>query len=92
MKILEDVAKRVTPNHIKDGFSIVVGSALSGLTADIADADKCAALSGYGIFAEMNRQDIFIGTRKLMQEQNISIVNETELTMEKLEQDGKTAM
>src|SRR5699024_7588007 len=35
---------------------------------------------------------VFVGTRKLMRKQNISISNETEVTMEKLEKDGKTAM
>src|SRR5699024_10294906 len=44
------------------------------------------------IRAEINKKEIFVGTRKLMREQNISILNETEAMMENLEHDGKTAM
>ena len=58
----------------------------------LLEADEFKALPGYGIYAEINQQDIFVGTRRLMRKQNISITNETEATMETLEHDGKTAM
>ena len=58
----------------------------------LLEADEFEALPGYGIYAEINQQDIFVGTRRLMRKQNISITNETEATMETLEHDGKTAM
>ena len=58
----------------------------------LLEADSFEALPGYGIAAEINQQEIFVGTRKLMREQNITITNETEATMEELEQNGKTAM
>src|SRR5699024_11922116 len=50
------------------------------------------ALPGYGIYAKINDQEVYVGTRKLMAEQNVTITNETEAMMEELEQDGKTAM
>src|SRR5699024_7176619 len=58
----------------------------------LLEADSFEALPGYGIAAEINQQEIFVGTRKLMREQNITIENETETTMEEMEQNGKTAM
>lgn len=58
----------------------------------LLEADSFEALPGYGIAAEINQQEIFVGTRKLMREQNITIKNETETTMEEMEQNGKTAM
>ena len=58
----------------------------------LLDVDEFEALPGFGIRAEISKQDIFVGTRKLMLEQHISIDDQTEATMTKLEQDGKTAM
>src|SRR5699024_4328115 len=40
----------------------------------------------------ISEQNVFVGTRRLMGEQNVPIPNETEIKMEELEQDGKTAM
>ena len=58
----------------------------------LLEVDEFEALPGFGIRAEISKQDIFVGTRKLMLEQHISIDDQTEATMTKLEQDGKTAM
>ena len=61
---------------------------------DIAlrEVDDFAALPGFGIRAEINGQNIYVGTRKLMKEQSVSLANETEQVMEALEHVGKTAM
>lgn len=58
----------------------------------LLEVESFEALPGYGIRAVIQEKEIFAGTRKLMREQKISILDETEEIMEKLEQDGKTAM
>ncbi|MFD2132222.1 heavy metal translocating P-type ATPase [Pseudogracilibacillus auburnensis] len=58
----------------------------------LLEAESFEALPGYGIRAVIEGKELFAGTRKLMREQEISILDETEKMMEKLEQDGKTAM
>src|SRR5699024_3951869 len=58
----------------------------------LLETTEFEALPGFGIRAEINEKNIFVGTRRLMKEQNIPIPTETETAMEKLEQDGKTAM
>src|SRR5699024_1920037 len=58
----------------------------------LLEAETFEALPGYGIRAIIDNKRIFVGTRKLIREQNISIEKETETIMEKLEHDGKTAM
>ncbi|TQS70523.1 copper-translocating P-type ATPase [Ornithinibacillus gellani] len=58
----------------------------------LLEAEHFEALPGYGIYAEISAQKIYVGTRKLMREQNISLTNETETMMKDLEQEGKTAM
>ncbi|MBO1001307.1 heavy metal translocating P-type ATPase [Pseudogracilibacillus auburnensis] len=58
----------------------------------LLEAESFEALPGYGIRAVIEGKELFVGTRKLMREQEISILNETEEKMEQLEQDGKTAM
>ncbi|WP_338656988.1 heavy metal translocating P-type ATPase (plasmid) [Sporosarcina psychrophila] len=49
------------------------------------------ALPGYGIRAIVSGREVLVGTRKLMKEHNIGILN-SEASMEKLESEGKTAM
>jgi len=49
------------------------------------------ALPGYGIRAKVSGREVLVGTRKLMNEHNIIILN-SEASMEKLESEGKTAM
>ena len=58
----------------------------------LQEVNDFEALPGYGIYAKINEQEVYVGTRKLMAEQNVTITNETEVMMEELEQDGKTAM
>src|SRR5699024_4991856 len=58
----------------------------------LLEADSFEALRGFGIRGESREQDVCVGTRGLMGKQNVTIPNETEIKMEELEQDGKTAM
>ncbi|WP_172372805.1 heavy metal translocating P-type ATPase [Sporosarcina jiandibaonis] len=55
---------------------------------DVADFE---ALPGYGIQANVSGREVLVGTRKLMRERGIEISN-SEIAMEKLEAEGKTAM
>ncbi len=59
---------------------------------ELLEAEDFEALPGFGIRALIKGKEVFAGTRKLMREQNISIKTETESMMERLENDGKTAM
>ncbi|MER2189346.1 MAG: heavy metal translocating P-type ATPase [Solibacillus sp.] len=53
--------------------------------------DAFDAIVGYGIYAEVAGQKLFIGTRKLMQREQITI-GAAEIIMQQFEQQGKTAM
>lgn len=69
--------------------AIVKYSREQGLAA--AEAQDFAAIPGHGVKASIGGRNIFVGTRKLMRENNIAI--EAELAqIEQLEQQGKTVM
>lgn len=57
----------------------------------IADPEQFEALPGKGVRATTANREIFMGTRKLMQEQQIAL-QEIENTLAHLESEGKTAM
>lgn len=57
----------------------------------IPDPDQFEAIPGRGVKAEINGKIVYIGTRKLMLEQNIEIEGVAS-TLESLEDNGKTAM
>ena len=57
----------------------------------IPSPDKFEAIPGRGILSVIGDKYIYIGTRKLMTEKGISI-SDTESTIVKLENEGKTAM
>lgn len=69
--------------------AIVKGAKEQGIT--LKEADSFESIPGYGIRANLDQQTILVGTRKLMQQNNIDITS-IEERMEKLESDGKTAM
>ena len=69
--------------------AIVLGTKEKGLS--LLEATDFEALPGYGIRAIVSGREVLVGTRKLMKEQKIAILN-SEASMEKLERDGKTAM
>jgi Cu+-exporting ATPase len=58
---------------------------------ELVKAEDFEALPGRGVKCTVNRRSVFLGNRKLMQEQSISI-EDIEEDMIKLETDGKTAM
>jgi Cu+-exporting ATPase len=57
----------------------------------VNDADKFEAIPGRGVKSEIDNKIIFMGTRKLMNEQNI-IIGSVENIITELEDKGKTAM
>ena len=58
----------------------------------LQEAENFEALPGRGIRAIIDGKEVFAGTRKLMREQNITLLEDIEMKMEQLERDGKTAM
>jgi len=58
---------------------------------NLPDPDKFEAIPGRGISSVVEGNNVYIGTRKLMQEKGVDI-SKAESTVEKLEDEGKTAM
>ncbi|MEK6979005.1 MAG: copper-translocating P-type ATPase [Candidatus Micrarchaeota archaeon] len=50
------------------------------------------AIPGYGVRAKLGRDTIYIGNRKLMEKQKIAIDQQTEDELQRLENEGKTAV
>ncbi|WP_075980551.1 heavy metal translocating P-type ATPase [Bacillus massilinigeriensis] len=69
--------------------AIVEGINKKGIT--LTAVDDFESITGFGIKAKINGNEIYIGTRKLMREHGID-VGEAIPTMNSLEKDGKTAM
>lgn len=88
--VLQLVATAESQSEHPLAQAIVQGVKDKGIS--LLEVDSFEALPGFGIRAEIGEQEIFVGTRRLMKEQHVSIPGETETSMETLEQDGKTAM
>lgn len=71
------------------GQAIVLGAKESGLT--LLDAEQFDSLTGRGIKARLEGEDILAGNRKLMDEQNISLAGMEEIS-DRLAEEGKTPM
>ncbi|MDN4073322.1 heavy metal translocating P-type ATPase [Fictibacillus terranigra] len=69
--------------------AIVQGIQEKGI--QLPSSSEFDAIPGYGIQAVVDDKKIFIGTRKLMKENNITI-HDADTAMEELERNGKTAM
>ncbi|MCM3619612.1 heavy metal translocating P-type ATPase, partial [Sutcliffiella horikoshii] len=69
--------------------AIVRGVIERGITVE--EAEEFEAIPGFGISAVVNERKVFVGTRKLMKQQQIDI-SVLEQSMSKLETEGKTAM
>src|SRR5690625_2995172 len=88
--VLQLVASAENQSEHPLAQAIVTG--VKNKNISLLEPDTFEALPGYGIRAVVNNQEVFAGTRKLMDEQNISLQTETKEMMEKFENDGKTAM
>ncbi len=71
------------------GQAIVLGAKESGIT--ILEAEQFDSLTGRGIKARLEGEEILAGNRKLMVEQNISLSGMEEIS-DKLAEEGKTPM
>ena len=69
--------------------SIVKDAQMKSLT--LSGADSFTAIPGHGVKGMVGGSMYFLGNRKLMEEQGIGLGN-TEMTLQKLEDAGKTAM
>ncbi|MBU5467646.1 heavy metal translocating P-type ATPase [Virgibacillus sp. MSJ-26] len=58
---------------------------------ELLDTDEFEAIPGHGIRAMISCKEIFVGTRKLMTDNNIDVIN-AEDNLKTYETDGKTAM
>lgn len=58
---------------------------------ELLDTDEFEAIPGHGIRAMISGKEIFVGTRKLMTDNNIDVIN-AEDNLKTYETDGKTAM
>lgn len=58
---------------------------------ELGNTEQFEAIPGYGIRAVIDGKELFIGTRRLMKQQNVDINSILE-TMNELESNGKTAM
>jgi len=59
--------------------------------SNIQDAEEFEAIPGHGVKAKYKGEQILLGNRKLMKDNNVSI-EPTEESLRKLEEQGKTAM
>lgn len=69
--------------------AIVTGVIEKGI--ELVQVDAFRALPGYGIEAEVDGKEILAGTRKLMRSRDIAL-QDIESVMERMENEGKTAM
>jgi len=71
------------------GEAIVEGAEQRGI--HVHDADEFKAIPGKGVEARVNGKRVLLGTRRLMESNNVDVKN-MEGELSKLENDGKTAM
>jgi len=57
----------------------------------LIDAEDFMAIPGHGIYAKIHGKDVYLGNRRLLKSKNINL-NDVETILEKLEDEGKTAM
>lgn len=88
-EVLQLVATAENQSEHPLAQAIVLGAKEKGLS--LLKVANFEALPGYGIQANVSGKAVLVGTRRLMNERKIEILD-SEVSMEKLESDGKTAM
>ena len=58
---------------------------------DLFDPEEFEAIPGHGIYAKIQGRDVYLGNRRLMKSKNLQLEGIEEV-LEKLEDEGKTAM
>ncbi len=59
---------------------------------ELLSTEYFSAITGHGLQATIGGKEIFVGTRKLMRDNDIQVITEMEQELENFEHDGKTAM
>lgn len=88
-EVLQLVATAENQSEHPLAQAIVLGAKEKGLS--LLELTDFEAIPGYGIRAIVSGKEVLVGTRRLMKEQKVAILD-SEASMEKLERDGKTAM
>ena len=88
-EVLQLVATAENQSEHPLAQAIVLGVKEKGVS--LLDVTDFEALPGYGIRANVSGKEVLVGTRKLMKDYKISILD-SNTAMEKLESEGKTAM
>ena len=88
-EVLQLVATAENQSEHPLAQAIVLGVKEKGLS--LLEVTDFEALPGYGIRANVSGKEVLVGTRKLMNEHKIAILD-SNAAMEKLESEGKTAM
>ncbi|MCM3744486.1 heavy metal translocating P-type ATPase [Sporosarcina luteola] len=88
-EVLQWVASAENQSEHPLAQAIVTGVKEKGV--ELIEVEAFKALPGYGIEAEVAGNHLFVGTRKLMRSRNVDL-HDIESTMEKMENEGKTAM
>ncbi|WP_025783308.1 heavy metal translocating P-type ATPase [Sporosarcina sp. D27] len=88
-EVLQLVATAENQSEHPLAQAIVLGVKEKGLS--LLDVTDFEALPGYGIRAQVSGREVLVGTRKLMNEYKVAILD-SNTAMEKLESEGKTAM
>lgn len=88
-EVLQLIASAENQSEHPLAQAIVQGVQEKGLS--LLDVSHFEALPGYGIQAIVSGKAVLVGTRKLMKKHEIAILD-SEVAMEKLEAEGKTAM
>ncbi|ARD47527.1 heavy metal translocating P-type ATPase [Sporosarcina sp. P33] len=78
-------------NQSEHPLAQAIVSGVKEKNIELLEATDFEALPGYGIRAVVSGREVLVGTRKLMHEHNIVILD-SEASMEQLESEGKTAM
>lgn len=87
--VLQVVASAENQSEHPLAQAIVTGVREKGV--ELIEVDAFNALPGYGIEAEVDGKTVLAGTRKLMRSRDVAL-GQIEATMERMENEGKTAM
>ena len=88
-EVLQLIASAENQSEHPLAQAIVQGAEEKGLS--LLEVLKFEALPGYGIEANVSGKEVLVGTRRLINERKIDLLD-MEASMETLERDGKTAM